>query len=251
MMDEQFAEGDSLLHKRDPKAKIIASAIFITAAALTRSSTAAAMFLAFAAILCALTGLPLRPILKRLLAVNSFTFFLWITLPPTYGGNEFITLGPLSLSVEGIRLAALITLKTNAVVLAIIALLGTSRIANTGHALETLHLPQGLCFIMLFSYRYIFVIYQEYQRLVRAARLRCFKPATNIHTYRTFGYLFGMTLVKSWNRASRVHQAMILRGFDGHLIPLSQDRYRRSDTLFLLVILTLTLSIALVGFQYP
>jgi len=245
MMDERFADGDSLLHQRDPKAKIIAATFFITASATTDSSTVAAMFFAFAVILCILTKLPLYPVLKRLLAVNSFTIFLWLTLPLTYGGKEFITIGPLTLSLEGIRLAALITLKTNAVVLSVIALLGTSRIANIGHALATLHLPRRLCFILLFSYRYIFVIYQEYQRLVRAARLRCFRPATNIHTYRTFGYLFGMTLVKSWNRATRVHQAMILRGFDGNLIPLSQDRYTTADTLFIMIMLSLTLSIAL------
>jgi len=248
MMDESFADGDSLLHKRDPKAKIIAATFFVTAAAITNSFIVAALFFGFGIILFFLTQLPVRSVLKRLLAVNSFTLFLWLTLPLTYGGNEFTTIGPVPLSLEGIRLATLITLKTNAVVLAVIALLGTSRIANIGHALEALHFPGRLCFILLFSYRYVFVIYQEYQRLVRAARLRCFVPATNLHTYRTFGYLFGMTLVKSWNRSTRIHQAMILRGFNGHLIPLSQDRYSPVDTFFLFVMLTFISLFALANF---
>ncbi|OEU47134.1 MAG: cobalt ECF transporter T component CbiQ [Desulfobulbaceae bacterium S5133MH15] len=248
MMDERFAQGNSLLHKRDPKAKIIAATAFVTASAITNSFTVAAMSFALSIVLFFLTKLPVQLVLKRLLAVNSFTFFLWLTLPLTYGGSEFTAVGPLSLSMEGIRLAALITLKTNAIVISIIALLGTSRIANIGHALESLHLPQNLCFILLFSYRYVFVIYQEYRRLVRAAQLRCFVPATSIHTYRTFGYLFGMTLVKSWNRATRVHQAMVLRGFDGHLIPLSQDRYTSGDTIFLSVMLSLTLLLILLNF---
>jgi cobalt/nickel transport system permease protein len=248
MMDERFAQGNSLLHRRDPKAKIIAAVAFVSVSATSNSFVVAVVSLILGVTLFYLTNLPVRQVLKRMIAINTFTLFLWLTLPLTYGGREFTTMGPLSLSNEGLQLAALITLKTNAIILAIIALLGTSRIANIGHALETLHCPKKLCFILLFSYRYVFVIYQEYRRLVRAAQMRCFVPATTIHTYRTFGYLFGMTLVKSWNRATRVHQAMILRGFNGQLIPLSKDIYTTGDTVFLSTLLTLTTILAMLNF---
>ena len=248
MMDERFAQGNSLLHRRDPKAKIIAAVAFVSVAATSNSFIVAFVSLFLGVTLFFLTHLPVRLVLKRMIAINTFTLFLWLTLPLTYGGREFTTMGPLSLSAEGLQLAALITLKTNAIILAIIALLGTSRIANIGHALETLHCPKKLCFILLFSYRYVFVIYQEYRRLVRAAQMRCFVPATTIHTYRTFGYLFGMTLVKSWNRATRVHQAMVLRGFNGQLIPLSKDIYTTGDTVFLSTLLTLTTILAMLNF---
>jgi cobalt/nickel transport system permease protein len=248
MMNEHFAQGDSLLHRRDPKEKIIAAAALVSVSATSDSFIVAALSLALGFALFFIARLPLRLVIKRLLVINSFTLFLWLTLPLTYGGSVFTSIGSLSLSIEGLHLASLITLKTNAIVLSIIALLGTSRIANIGHALETLHLPEKLCFILLFSYRYVFVIYQEYRRLVRAAQMRCFVPATTIHTYRTFGYLFGMTLVKSWNRATRIHQAMVLRGFNGHLIPLSQDRYTPKDTFFLSIMLTLTFVLAMLNF---
>ncbi len=248
MMDERFAQGNSLLHRRDPKAKIIAAVAFVSVAATSNSFIVAIVSLFLGVTLFFLTHLPVRLVLKRMIAINTFTLFLWLTLPLTYGGREFTTMGPLSLSTEGLQLAALITLKTNAIILVIIALLGTSRIANIGHALETLHCPKKLCFILLFSYRYVFVIYQEYRRLVRAAQMRCFVPATTIHTYRTFGYLFGMTLVKSWNRATRIHQAMVLRGFNGQLIPLSKDIYTTGDTVFLSTLLTLTTILAMLNF---
>jgi cobalt/nickel transport system permease protein len=73
-------------------------------------------------------------------------------------------------------------------------------------------------------------------------------PATNIHTYRTYGYLFGMTLVRSWNRAIRVHQAMLLRGFNGRLIPLAQQTVGRNDIFFLIVSLFFTAAIAAIPF---
>ena len=93
----------------------------------------------------------------------------------------------------------------------------------------------ALCLLLLFSYRYIFVIHQEYLRLVRAARLRCFKATTNLHTYRTTGYLFGMTLIKSHHRAQRVKQAMVLRGFQGQFHTLYESPVGKNEITFALL----------------
>ncbi|MGB3210795.1 MAG: cobalt ECF transporter T component CbiQ [Desulforhopalus sp.] len=248
MMDERFAQGNSLLHRRDPKVKVIVATAFITVVAISDSFIVVSMALALASFLTLLSRLEAVPVLKRLFAANTFTLFLWLTLPLTYGGEELSKLGPLSLSDEGIRLATLITIKTNAIVLSLTALLATSKIASLGHALERLHLPRRLCFLLLFSYRYVFVIHQEYQKLNRAAQMRCFIPATNLHTYRTYGYLFGMTMVRSWNRAARVHQAMLLRGFNGRLMPLTQQTVDKNDLFFLACGLIVTTALGFMPF---
>lgn len=234
MMDEEFAHSTSTLHSIDPRVKVIVAFCFVLLVATTKSFSVVAIALSISIALVLLARLPLGIVCKRLLAANSFVFFLWLTLPITYGGEPLFELGPLSFAKEGIALSALITLKTNTIVLAIIALLATSTIASLGHALEGLGLPGRLCFLLLFSYRYIFVIYQEYLKLSRAAQMRCFQPATSIHTYRTVAYLFGMTLVKSYNRGTRIHQAMLLRCFNGHLIPLSHHTLAGKDMVFLL-----------------
>ncbi len=170
--------------------------------------------------------------------VNGFVLFLWFTLPLTYPGETAFNLGPLGISREGIALAALISIKTNAAVLVLISLIATSSVAALGQALVQLKMPIKLCLLLLFSYRYIFVIHQEYLRLVRAARLRCFKAGTNMHTYRTTGYLFGMTLVKSHHRAHRVRQAMVLRGFQGQFRSLCESQLGKNEVGFSLLILT-------------
>jgi cobalt/nickel transport system permease protein len=160
--------------------------------------------------------LSLSAVLRRLLIVNSFNALLWLLLPLTYGAPPFYRLVGLQLSIPGITLAALITLKSNGIILFFITLPATSTVAQLGHGLQKLGLSSRLCMLLLFSYRYIDVFYQEYHRLHRAALLRCFTPGTNLHTYRTYSHLLGMLLVKSWNRARRVRQAMDLRGFDGN-----------------------------------
>jgi cobalt/nickel transport system permease protein len=239
-MEERFAQGGSFIHKRDPRGKIVIATLFITAVALAQSFVAvsAALFVAFVLVL--LSRISLVSVFKRILLLNSFTLFLWVSLPLTFGGSDTISFASLSLSRDGVLLAALITLKTNSIVFSIIALLSTSTIADLGHALDKLLFPKKLCFILLFSYRYIFVIYQEYNRLLRAAKMRCFSPKTNIHTYRTFAYLYGMTLVNSYNRSQRVHQAMLLRGFNGQLKSLQRYTFTQIDIAFISICILCT-----------
>ncbi len=233
MTFESFCRGNSQLHRADARIKLVATLALTLVIALCQSFYTAAAGLGLGLGLILLARLPLGMIFRRLLVVNGFIGFLWLTLPLTYPGAAAFSLGPLHVSRAGLLLAGLITLKTNAIILIFISLLATSSVAELGHAMARLHLPAKLCLLLLFSYRYIFVINQEYQRLVRAARLRGFKPGTNLHTYRSYAHLFGMTLVKSWNRAERVHQAMLLRGFSGRFYTLDERRLERRDLMLL------------------
>jgi cobalt/nickel transport system permease protein len=45
--------------------------------------------------------------------------------------------------------------------------------------------------------------------------VRGFRPGVNRHTYRSFGYLAGMLLVRSLDRSERIVAAMKCRGFRG------------------------------------
>ncbi|MEJ2058255.1 MAG: cobalt ECF transporter T component CbiQ [Desulfofustis sp.] len=238
MIIEAFSSGNSPLHRLDPRVKIVAGLALIATIALCRSFPTALAGLILALILVLTAQLNPGDVGRRLLLVNGFIVFLWLTLPLTYPGISSYAFGPLSLSREGIALALLISIKTNAAVLALIGLLATSSVAELGNGLARLKVPTKLCLLLLFSYRYIFVIHQEYLRLVRAAKLRCFKAGTNLHTYRTTGYLFGMTLIKSHHRAHRVKQAMILRGFQGRFHTLYQAKIGTAEIVFSLLALT-------------
>ncbi len=83
------------------------------------------------------------------------------------------------------------------------------------HGLRHLHVPDKLVHTFFFCYRYISVIHEEYTRLRHAMRVRCFRPRTSLHTYRSYAYLVGMLLIKSYERSVRIYQAMLCRGFRG------------------------------------
>jgi cobalt/nickel transport system permease protein len=102
------------------------------------------------------------------------------------------------------------------------ALVTTTGFVTLGHAMDRLHIPGKIVHLLLMSYRYIFVIEQEYQRLARAAKIRGFQPGTNIHTYKAYAYMIGMLFVRAAARADRVYRAMRCRGFDGRFYCLAE-----------------------------
>ena len=140
------------------------------------------------------------------------------------------------------------SIKANAITLLIIALLTTSPVQRLGRGLQQLGAPRKLTVLLLTSFRYLGVIHQEYLRLRRAANLRSFTPATNLHTYRTFSYLVGMTLVKSYERAKRVHNAMIMRGFNGTFPVLDVSVTRPGDYILAIVLVSFALFLTILSY---
>lgn len=250
-MTEYFSNGHSFFHKLDARVKIIAAFVLTVNLALTHHYSVAGLGLVTGLLFLLISQVDLLLVCRQMAAINLFTFFLWLTLPLTYGGHAEFNIGPLPISTEGVGLALLITLKTNAIVLIIISLPATSSISALGHGLNRLHISTKLCCLLLYSYRYIFVIHQEYKRLLRAAKIRCFTPHTSIHTYKTYAYLFGMTVIKSWNRSERVNQAMVLRGFSGKLAPLDQSILGPRDYFFLVIIIVILLALFMTCRFYP
>lgn len=188
------------------------------------------MSLSFGLILFA--GLNLRLIFKRMVIINGLAVMLWLVLPLTYEGETIWEFAGLTFSRPGVMLAAGITIKMNAIMLAFIGWVTTSPLPVLGHAMNRLHIPEKFVFLLLITYRYIFVIEEEYFRLNRAIKMRGFVPGTNIHTYKTYAYLVGMLFVRAWNMANRVHWAMMCRGFNGKFYSLHEFSFSREDGVY-------------------
>lgn len=229
MFDEPFAHRASPVHGLDPRARLIMAAVFAVAVAMLRHSLPALAALAMAAAVLLASKPPWRTAAHRLAVVNVFILFLWLTVPLTMPGQSMLTIGPFTLSQPGVELAWLVTLKSNAILIVFLALVASMDTPAIGHALGRLGLPAKLVFLFLFTYRYLHVIADEWQRLRTAARLRGFVPRTGLHTYRTFGHLLAMVLVNSHDRSGRVYQAMLLRGFAGQFFSVRRFKATRQD----------------------
>jgi len=229
LIKEKFSNGTSIVHKLDPRIKLIVILLFSIVAAVTDKFTSLTIALLFSIILIMMARLKVKDIFSRLLVVNSFIFILWIMLPLTFGGEKIYSLGSLNISSEGIKYALLISIKSNSIILAGMALLSTTSIYNMIHALHHLYLPDKLTQLFFFTYRYLHTIYSEYISLNNALKIRGFKPKSNLHTYKTYAYLVGMLMIRSYDRSSRVYNAMLCRSFRGKFWTLNHFRFHKID----------------------
>lgn len=214
---------EGLIARIDPRLRVLAASVFavVTVALSSHGALVAALGLALA--LLPLSSLAPGPTLRRMATMDGFILFMLAMLPFTTPGTPVFTIWGFPASSEGLWHAIEIALTANAVVLALLTLVGSMEPVTLGHALHRLKLPDRLVHLLLFTIRYIEVLQAEYLRMRIAMRLRGFRPGTNWHSYRSFGYLVGMMLVRAVERSERVLGAMKCRGFRGQ-IPLL-DRF--------------------------
>jgi cobalt/nickel transport system permease protein len=231
---DRFGQGDARppIERIDPRLRVVVATAFSLVVAVGDRFPALALAAAIAAAGAALSGISLRAVRHRLVPLNVVMLALAVVLPLTAAGERLASLGPLGLSEQGLRTAAVIALKANAIVLALAALLGTLELPTLGHALWHLHIPEKLIHLLMFTVRYLDVLDREYDRLRGAMRVRSFRPGLNAHTLRSYGHLVGMLLVRSLDRAERIVAAMKCRGFQGRFYLLDHFSASRRDLWF-------------------
>jgi cobalt/nickel transport system permease protein len=229
---------DGWLRHRDPRWKLTAvGAGGIAVACLDRLGPIAVADL-LVLILALSTALAPGPLLRRFAPVVGIllVFFGFAVFWPRPGESAWIV-GPLRLSSHGAVWLGRVVGKTIAIVLLVLVLLETTTMSELGRAAVALRVPRPLVHLFLLSQRYVFLIAEEFGRLRTALRVRGFRSRTSRHGYRTIGHVAGTLLVRSHDRASRVHAAMLCRGFTGQFRTLNVDRTAWADVGLLLLAL--------------
>lgn len=216
------------LHRIDPRSRILAASLFALLLVSCQKIEVLLIGLLFSLALVLMARLPLLLTFKRTLGVDLFIIFLLALLPFTTPGEVWFTIGSLTASWEGFIRAVEIGLTAMSVILTLLALVGTLEPQEIGHALYRLKISEKFVHILLFTVRYLDVLRQEYRRLRQSMKARAFVPKSNLHTWRTYGYLVGMLLIRSLDRSERIMNAMKCRGFTGrfHLIDQMQMTIR-------------------------
>ncbi|MBC07998.1 cobalt ECF transporter T component CbiQ [Thalassospira sp.] len=234
----------------DPRVRVVAACVFAIIVVALHQIEFALGALGLAAITMSLTDLPLRVTLKRMAAMDGFIIVMLVMLPFTTPGTPMFTILGAEASQEGLMHAVLVGIRANAVVLMMLSLLSGMTPVALGHTLYRLKCPPVLVHLMMFTVRYISVLHDEYHRLRMAMKLRGFKARNNAHTYRSFGYLFGMLVVRSLERAERVLEAMKCRGFSGHFPMIDDMAFRRRDGVFAVFFLALIAALVILDRTY-
>ena len=221
-----------LIAPLDPRMRIVMACVFAVVVVALSSLKALSVALVIAVSLLAVSRLPWRKTLKRMAMMDGFIIFMLILLPFSVPGDPIFTVWGFPASWQGLWQAVEIALTANAVILTVMVLVGTMEPVTLGHALHRLRCPETLVHLLMFTIRYIDVLHEEYQRLRAAMKVRGFRPGTNWHTYRSFGYLVGMMLVRAIERSERILGAMKCRGFSGQMLLLQDFALTRRDIVF-------------------
>ena len=211
---DSYFPADTVLHRLDPRLRLLAIlglTVALAAAPPHLGLLAAALALAMG--LAWLSRAPAASFLARTSAVSPF-ILLMAALRLLTGVEE--TAGGLAVQPAAAMAAIALVLKGYTAVLLLGVLVVTSGIPQILWALEKLHAPQVLVLTANLMFRYFDLLLDEYGNLVRARSSRCAGPLT-LARIPMLASEIGLLFIKSWERAERVHAAMISRGFTGSL----------------------------------
>ncbi len=248
-MFNEYIRGNSIIHRFDPRMKIVYAFIFSVVIALQKELIPSLIGLLISIALIIIARIRFSEIINRLLIVDKFILLLWLVLPLTYPGKPLLEIIGLRITEQGLLFTLLLTIKANAIILILISLIATSSIFDIVHSLLHLKIPEKLVFLFFLIYRYLWVLYDEYEKIMRAAKARGFKLKNSIQTYKTIAYIVGSLLVKSYNRAENLYRAMVCRGFCGKFWLIDHFKLRRADLLIAILLTICNIVIIIAGWK--
>jgi cobalt/nickel transport system permease protein len=224
---------DSLVHRLDPRAKVLATLVFIVAVVSFDKYTVSALlpFLAFPVIIAVLGFVPFGLIARRFALALPFILLIGI-FNPLLDRAALLELGGLKVSGGWVSFTS-IFLRGLLCVTAGIVLIATTSMPRIAEALGGLRFPRVLVVQLLLLYRYLFVLMHETGRMRRARALRAGTTKTSV---RDATGMLSTLLLRTVDRSEAIWRAMLVRGFEGELQSARQLHWRLSDTVFLVLV---------------
>jgi cobalt/nickel transport system permease protein len=192
----------------DARLKLLFVLAFLIAVVITppgnwRLLGALGLLLSF---LIGLSGAPPRTLLLRWLGFLALVGFLAVLIAPGLPASEHLGVAPVLLGILA---------KNSLAFLMMLVLAETTPWRELLVGMRRLKVPRVLVATLELMERYLNVIRDELVRMLTARRARSFRKG-NLSWGLLTG-LLGMLLLRSLDRADRVHAAMTARGWDGSI----------------------------------
>jgi len=237
-----------LPHRFDPRAKIIAFLFLIFSIVPLNDLKLVLIGFLVSILFLIASKLPFHFVIQHLKGVSLFIIPFLVIMPFTVKGDEIFSFYAIKVTYEGLRYGILVAVRAFSAVMLIFPMIATTRFETTIRALEKLKIPNILVQMLMFTYRYIFVFVDEFQRIWTAMESRGFKLRTTLYALGTLGKAMGMLFVRSYERAERVYNAMRSRGYTGNPKTLVEFEIRTQDYLLSVFIIGFAVSLHIISF---
>lgn len=223
----QYCEGNSVLHRLDPRAKIIIAILFIVAIFLAKSVSSFLLLTAFTVGLVLISGISPRIVMRGMKPLTFIIIFtaviniVWIT-----GDHLLFELGFIKIYLEGILNAVLIILRIVLLLTATSMFLTytTTPIALTDGLeqllapLKKLHVPvHEFSMMMTIALRFIPTLTEETEKIMNAQKARGadFSEGSIIQRAKALIPILVPLFISSFRRADELATAMECRCYTG------------------------------------
>lgn len=213
-MTSLYLPGTSAVHRLPPQVKIVAAVSFVLIVVATPRHLWW-VFLGYAVVVAALvlaSGVGVRTVLRRMVVEVPFVAFA--VLLPFVGRGPQVSLGPLSLSEEGLWSAWNILAKATLGVAVAVVLSATTAAADFVAGLARLRLPTLMVQMAGFMVRYSEVVVAESTRMRTAMAARGMR-LSHVGAWPAVATALGALFIRTYERGERIQMAMLARGFDG------------------------------------
>lgn len=224
IISQRYQAGDSLLHRLDPRVKVMAVLLVIIGIVLTPDFAWVAYPLLWTLLgVLAVTGGVGVWRLNRLAGLALPFTLAAITLLVTTPGHPLVSIGSFNITDAGLGRFLGIVLKSWLAMQAALVFAITTHFTDLLWALESLGVPEVLIAIIGFMYRYLFTLKDEAERLLRARAARSgtaagYKAGGGLRwRAQVTGGMVGNLFLRSYERSERVHAAMLARGYNGQI----------------------------------
>jgi len=232
---ERWSREASPLHARDARVKILALLIYLVVLATTpHPSLWIAISYLLVLLFCVLLArLPLHGIMLRAGVVLPFT----------------LTFAAVSLFAGDAQRALTLVEKSYLSALAALLLVSVTPLPSLLHGVESLGAPRFLVLIVQFLYRYLFVVMDQGRNMILAAHCRGYGAASSPRgeRFRAAAGALAVLFARSHARSEGIYRAMLSRGFDGIIRPVSPHHLEWADIVFLLSAVAILAGIRTVG----
>jgi cobalt/nickel transport system permease protein len=228
---DRLSYRDTFVHRLDPRVKVIATMLFLfTVVSFPKYEVASLVpFFLFPVLLLTIGEIPIRFILRKVLLVSPFAIMIGVFNPLLDTATIAVIFG-IPISAGAVSFLSIL-LKFALTVSAALLLIATTSFPGVCHALRRLGLPSLFVSQLLFLYRYLFVLMEEAMRITRAREMR--SVGSRGAGIRVAVRLIGILFVRTVDRAERIYQAMLSRGFQGDIPSLGRVHIEAADLAYL------------------